>query len=76
MKTIANDFTKEDIAKFIQLKAEGKTRNEIKEIMNLKTDYSEQKLRRHILRKLDCKNINEAIVKAYKLSLINLPKQN
>lgn len=60
--------------KYLQLKIEGKKRKEIIEIMGLHSLYYENKLRKYILNRMGCKNIKQAVIIAYILHWIELPK--
>ncbi len=56
---------------YLRLKAAGKTKKEIIEIVDLCSTYIEQRLRLYILKEMACRNVIEAVCDAYKLGWID-----
>ena len=64
-------FPQKQVLVYLKLKANKKSKKEIINILNLQCTYIEQRLRLYILKEMNCKNITQAVIKAYKLGWLN-----
>lgn len=64
------DFSRELVLNYLTLKSNGLNKTQIIEKLDLRCTYIEQRLRLYILEEMNCKTINQAVLKAYKLGWI------
>jgi len=69
-ETFKETFPEKIVIEYLQLKAQGKSKKEIMHILKIPCTYLEERLRKYILKRMDCKSINQAVILACRLKWI------